>query len=103
MRLILIPAVCALFFLAYLAVADARRGFGGFHAGGFRAGGFRTFRGEGVPHFRGAAWRGGRGWRAARYAGYRRGYWRGSGWGWGAAGGGAALGAHYLRGYCYFG
>src|SRR5262245_46646303 len=100
MRLILVPAVCALFVLAYLPEADARRGFGGFHAGGFRAGGFRTVRGGGIRHFRGTAWRGGRGWRAARYAGYRRGYWRGRAWGWGAAAGAAALAAPYYGANC---
>src|SRR5262245_42340970 len=96
MRLILVPAVCALFVLAYLPEADARRGFGGFHAGGFRVGGFRTFRGRGTRHFRGAAWRGGRRWRAVRFAG---GYWRGRAWGWGAAVGAAILAAPYYGAY----
>jgi hypothetical protein len=98
MRLLLIPALCAIFVVTNLPQAEARRGFGGFHAGGFRAGGFRTVRaGEfrGVRGVRGATWRGGRGWGAARYAGYRRGYWRGRAWGWGAAAGAAALAAPY--------
>src|SRR5262245_27853945 len=98
MRPIVVSALCAFFVFTNLPQADARRGFGGFHAGGFRAGGFRTVRGGEFRGVRGAAWRGGRVWRAPRYAGYRRGYWRGRAWGWGAAAGAAALAAPYAYG-----